>query len=64
MLTTRIVPNLEKGIQVIGFLKDSEIINENLNYDEVIFLLNYNKKEKENYYIHYNSETGLLYGIS
>ena len=34
-LTTKIVPNIEKGIQAIGFLRDAEIVNESVNYEEV-----------------------------
>ena len=38
-LTTKIVPNLNKGIQIIGFLKDTEIVNENITYNEEVKLV-------------------------
>lgn len=34
-LTTKIVPSLEKGIQAIGFLRDADIVNESVNYEDV-----------------------------
>eukprot|EP00828_Plagiopyla_frontata_P032712 TRINITY_DN4257_c0_g1_i4.p1 TRINITY_DN4257_c0_g1~~TRINITY_DN4257_c0_g1_i4.p1 ORF type:complete len:613 (+),score=116.35 TRINITY_DN4257_c0_g1_i4:1233-3071(+) len=58
-LTTKILPNLNKGIQIIGFLREAQLTNDDAEtgqYDEM--------DEFIDYYIIYNADNGLLYGIS